>query len=261
MKKVALGLVLLAAIGLAVAVILPGVSRIRRYEKAFSRPGAFAVLSMSPIRVDLPRNTGEPNLSVGYARFRLDPESIRSIERRGNDKTVVQITIEGAELLFMQPVGNNPLELDDSAALAFPNGPGTYHDRTLQVAAAAPKKWLELFFMPEKRFQVYLAEAVVKTITPRNDLGIGLFETDEITGIIHFGEASNMGGLSAEVFSRKGDIAQGILLRAATKEEGLKRIQEILGSFQFTTEHAPERREDIAKLIFEALRGHPKFRE
>ncbi len=261
MKKVALGLVLLAAIGLAVTVVLPGVSRIRRYEKAFSRPGALAVLTLSPVRVDLPQNAGEPNISLGYARFRLDPEAIRSIERRGNDKSVVQIEVESAWFLFMSPSANTPLKLDEPVARAFPNAPVSQYDLMLRVARAAPKTWLELFLMPEGRFQVYLAEAVGKSATPRNEQGIGLFENDEIAGIIHFGEAARPGSLNAEVFSRRGDIAQGILLKAETTEEGLKRLQEILGSFSFTMERVPEGREDIGKLIFDALRGHPKLRE
>ncbi len=258
MKKAAIALVLLATAGMAFLAVAPGISRIRRYEKAFSRPGALAVLSMAPVRVDLPRNAAEPNISLGYAQLWLDPKSVRSIERRGDHKTIVQIEVEGASLIFMSP--GSTLELDDTAR-TLPNGPVSHHDLMLEVAAAAPKTWLELFFMPEERFQAYLVEATLKTAMRLNELGIGLFEADEITGIIHFGEASNPGGLLAEVFSRKSDIAQGIHMKAATTEEGLKTFQEILGSFGFAIDRAPERRAEIASLILDALRSHPKFRE
>lgn len=214
------------------------------YHRIISKPSAFEILNIEPQKIHLPDSNESGLFSIGYAEMLIDPSHFQSINFYKNTGLICKIDSNEIDYLFLMPEKPDPITYEIS----------------LQAANELPFKYSTIFFSrPGKMFKRIKTAEILKISDNFNARGIGLFETPDVKGIIHFGTKKNPGSIIAELFSIDGNIRQLVNVKSCSSEKSKKALFDILSSYRFIIKDANDENL-IENLIVKQFAGNKKFK-
>jgi len=213
------------------------------YHKMISRSLALETLSIKPQQVKLPEPNNSCVFSLGFAEMPLCPNSISSIRYNKGTGLICRNDSNSITYFFLLP--ENPAEI-------------TY-DLQVKTANAMPINYSEIFFSKPSSIYCRIRSAYIfKVSNTFNQNGIGLFETENIKGIIHFGAKNYPYTLMADIFSKDGNISQSIMILSKSPEKGKEAMFSLLSSYWFTISQVKDSN-FLDELIINQLSSNSKF--
>ncbi len=233
---------------------IPGLTFCCIYHNIISEPLAMETLSIKPQIIELSQPNNSCVFSLGFAFVPLCPDSISSIRYTKDTGLIFKTDSNSITYYFLLP--DRPLDVNEITKYSK-GSIKDYYDLQVRIASLTLKKYSEIFFNPHKMWlDIILAR--FKT-DPFNQRGIGLFETDNIKGIIRFGPKNNPCSLMVEIFSNDGNITQLITVASESPQKSKEALFSLLSSYQFTISQVPEIN-FLDELIVNELGGNSKFK-
>ena len=112
--------------------------------------------------------------------------------------------------------------------------------------------------MPEHEFREYMISCFLKTAYMYNQNGIGIFENNNIKGVVGFGAVHEPYRMVADVYSKDTAIAQTIMVRSDSPEKTEEILLSILSSYTYLIEQ-PLDDDALNEIIVDSLGSHPLF--
>jgi hypothetical protein len=230
------------------------------YKEFVSDPNRAAVLAVKPVSIDLPASSRPGNLSVGYARFDLDVNTVKSLKVNSDS---VLIEANDYVIALMPPYNSQKLkndlvgvsQKDDQAGKTVSRYVEDPHAFNLDVVNTTPKTLTELIFMSRRTYDKYMADAFTKVNNPFCQVGIGTFESKDIKAIARFGTRSNPRHFMLELTSQsKPEIYQGIQIVSGSVETSQKVLKTLLSSYAYEITSVPDSN-SLARMISDSLTG------
>jgi hypothetical protein len=229
-------------------------SRVANSEGEIFEGSVLNTLSLIPLEIKLDHLSSEAVFSLGYAVVCIDQNEIQEIKVRN-----ASIDVKGDKysILFRPPfeaVKTTDLALEHSydkrAVLKIlPDDP---FDAEVKIAQTLPKTFFQICFMSSEEFGGYMTRCFLKTVDRFNQKGIGIFETDNIKGLLGFGDASRPQQMLAMVFSKNSAVSQGIIVTSDSPERTKDIMFSLLSSYTYLIEEPPDE-PTLNKLISDAL--------
>ncbi len=236
--------VAVVVLGVLTVILGPRFLRCNLYSKIISNPDARRNLAahVKPIQVDYSKHTD--TLEIGYGHAALPVGWIARITRQHG---AILINPEDEEsLVLMPPFYDSQLSAD-----------GDY-SWTLAAAQTTEVAMAEVFFMSFSDFETLFSRTLAKANNGLNENGIGVFETDNIRGIIRYGARDTPGCINVAVWSKHGEVCQGIIIRATSSERALQLAQCVLFHLQYSVDHVPPTSE-LKRMIDNAITKNERF--
>lgn len=231
-------------------------SRIANKEGKVCEVSTLNTLSYKPKKIEFPSSDSNTNLSLGYAKFVLEPKEIIKIELRG---FMLAFECEGYSIVFFPP--KKPRVFSDiEYVTSFKREllPEDAFDAQVKIANTLPKTYLQIFFMSKYEFNEHMTFCFLKTAYLHNQNGIGIFENDTIKGVIGFGAAHQPYQMVADVYSKDTSIAQEILVTSDSSKKTEAILFLILSSYKYLIEQ-PLDDTALKEAIIGAFSSHPLF--
>lgn len=241
--KIILTFVVVIMVLLLIICSIPGIVACSLYHKIISKPQALEILSVEPQNIKLPEPNLDCNFSLGFAEMSLCPNSINTISYRPQIGVICRTDSNCLTYSFLPP--DNPAEV-------------TY-EVLVKAANVMPLKYSEIFF--SKPYSIYyriMTAYIFKVSQSFNQKGIGLFETKNIKGLIHFGSQKNPYNIMADVFSKDGNISQLISVCSGSPEKSKEAMFSLLSSYRLTISQANDSNY-LDELVMSQLSGNSKF--
>lgn len=240
-----------------------GIFRCYGYNKiVLSRPDGLANLSGKSSTLEIPQDNNTPILSLGYAFANVPSESINAITVISDESIVV--ATEEFKLAFFPPwastwsTDSNSIQ-SSSLPSTLAKGPFSY-EFGVKAANTLPKTCIEIFFMHPKEFMEYLTLAGAKAMNVMNQNGISNFETENIRGIVRFGQRKYPGVFAVEVFCKEANICQYIRVISKDPVKSKEVLLTLLSSYKFIISEVPDE-DSLRELILTEITKHEKFQE
>jgi hypothetical protein len=263
-KKALVILVSIPLLGFLLWHIGLGIFRCYAYKKVvLSSPNGLANLSGKPSTLEIPQDNNIPILSLGYALAGVPSESINAIKVIGDSSIIV--ATEEFKLSFVPPWASTWSTTDSNSiqSSSLPSilakDPFSY-EFGVKAANTIPKSYLKIFFMHPKEFLEYLILASAKAQNVMNQNGISNFETENIRGIVRFGQRKNPGVFAIEVFSKEANICQDIRIISKDPAKSKEALLSLLSSYKFLISEVPDEN-SLRELILKEIKKHEKFQE
>ena len=231
-------------------------SRITNKEGKVCEVSKLNTISHKPQKVEFSSSDSNTNLSLGYARFVLEPKKLIKIRLSG---LVLIFECEGYTIGFLPP--KKPRAFSDIEYVTYFKRellPEDAFDSQVKIANTLPKTYLQIFLMPKYEFNKHMMFCFLKTAYMHNQNGIGIFENDNIKGIIGFGAVHAPYAMVADVYSKDTAIVQEILVTSDSSEKTKTILFSILSSYKYLIEQ-PLDDTALEKAIIGALGSHPLF--
>jgi hypothetical protein len=114
--------------------------------------------------------------------------------------------------------------------------------------------------MSSQEFERLMRHTFPKALDTSNQNGIGLFETEHTRGIIRFGARARPGHVNIEVWSREGQLHQGILVHESSAEAASRIVHCVLEHLRYSVDRVPPA-DTLRAAIRDSLESHPLFVE
>lgn len=232
-----------------------------------SKPDKLKHLSAPCFEIKLPDEQQSMNgISIGYTQVPTDSANIERIKFY-EELGVIVIDSNSVSYLFMSPWETSKSEPNSEELLAEPAlidsnwqpiPSEELYSIYLKTAQTMPKKYWEIFMMNGQEFKTYVVRATLKTVESYNYKGIGVFETDQIKGLLRFGSADSPSTMYAIVFSKQSDITQGIRVKSDFEGKSEDAMFSLLSSYRFLITELPEQ-DQLCQSISSELEKHDTF--
>jgi hypothetical protein len=214
------------------------------HELISSEPQNLEILSVKPQKIELPPPNRSCVFPLGYAQTPLCPDYMSSILYIQGVRIVCRCDSSRITYSFFLP--ENPAE-------------ATY-EMLVEAANVMPINYFEMFFSkPRSIYYRIMSAYILKVSQPCNRRGIGLFETENIKGLISFGLKDNPCVLHAEIFSKDGNVSQEITVFSESPQKSKEALLSLLSSYRFTITQTPEINY-LDELIINELGDNSKFK-
>lgn len=230
--------------------------RIANKEGKVCEVSKLNTISHKPQKVELSSSDSNNNLSLGYASLALELKEIIKIRLSG---LTLLFECKGYSIGFLPP--KKPRAFSDVEYVTYFNRellPEDAFDAQVKIANTLPKTYLQIFFMPKHEFNEHMTFCFLKTVYMYNQSGIGIFENDNIKGVIGFGAVHDPYRMVADVYSKDTSIAQEILVMSDSSEKTETILFSILSSYKYLIEQ-PLDDTALEEAIIGALGSHPLF--
>jgi hypothetical protein len=231
-------------------------SRIANKEGKICEVSTLNTISHKPQRIELSSRASNTNLSLGYAGLALELKEIIKIRLSG---LTLIFECKGYSIGFLPP--KKPRAFSDVEYVTYFDRellPGDAFDAQVKIANILPKTYLQIFFMPKHEFNEYMTFCFLKTANMYNQNGIGIFENDNIKGVIGFGAAHMPYQMVADVYSKNTSVAQEIMVMSDSAEKTKTILFSILSSYKYLIQQ-PLDDTALKEAIVGALSSHPLF--
>jgi hypothetical protein len=243
-----------------------GIFRCYGYKKVvISSPDGLANLSGKFSKLDIPNNSG-PVLSLGFAYVGIEPNSINLISY-WKDVNSINVYIDSNDCRFLinwpwattwSTTDSNSIRSSSLPSILTKDPFG--YEFGVKAANTMPKTYIEIFFMHPKEFLEYLTLAGAKAQNVMNQNGISNFETENIRGIVRFGQRKSPGVFAIEVFCKEANICQDIRVISKDPAKSKEVLLSLLSSYKFLISEVPDE-DSLKELILSEITKHDKFQE
>ncbi|MBW8017109.1 MAG: hypothetical protein FVQ82_13065 [Planctomycetes bacterium] len=207
-----------------------------------SEVSAFKTLAHEPETIDIPNLDLNANFSIGYAQFYLDPNSIGKIKLLNKHFTFIECVDSVRHSYGFFPLHKNRITFEVE----------------LKALETYPKTSFQIFCMSKEEFSEYMERCYLKKSWTFNQNGTGVFENENLKGIIRFGTTVNPNTMYVDVFSKKTAMTQRVLVRTDSPEKTRESLLSLISSFSYLIEK-PMDKNAIKQMAFDVLSRHPKF--
>ncbi len=252
------GIIWIIIIIVAVLVIysIPRITFCCIYHNIVSKPLALETLSIKPRKIVLPEPNQSCVFSLGFADIPLCHNSINSISYRPEYGLICRTDSNCLTYFFLLP--DSPLEVNTITKYSICDIKD-YYDLQVKAANAMPVKYSEIVFSDPCVMVPYIVPfALFKVNNHLNQKGIGLFESEDIKGLIRFGTKNNPCSIQAEIFSKDGNITQCITILSDSPAKSSEALLALLSSYRFTISQVKDSN-FLDELIINQLSGNSKF--
>jgi hypothetical protein len=213
------------------------------YHTVISKSGAFETLSIKPEIIQMPDSNQSNSYSIGFAEAPFNSNSINSIRYLKNTGLTIGTDSNEVSFFFLLPRSPDDLTYD------------VYYKALNEL----PLNYFDLFFSnPRKMCARILSAKLLKIDDSINQNGIAFFETNYIKGVIRFGSKKHPENISAEIYSKNGNINQtiGIVGNSAEKQRYI--LINLLSAYKFNIQDANDPNV-IDNLIVKHFSNNNKF--
>lgn len=233
-----------AALGILALIAYPRGARCFFYKKMIASTSEN--LAAQPKSVEIACSEKTMPLSLGYAKTALPENWPTTVTVKG---TAISIFAKnGAAVVFMPPVFDTTFSDD-----------GNY-SWSLAVARSKRQTLGAIFRMSSAEYDELIRHTFPKANNTFNQNGIGLFETERCRGIIRYGPHAEPGHINIEVWSKRGQVSQGILIHAPDADAAFRIVECVLFNLEYSIDRVPPAG-TLRTSIRAALKAHHLFTE
>jgi len=241
---------------------IPGIMRYRLYHKMISNPDLCKNLSENPFNIIFPTAINDEPFSIGYAQTYIPQNEIKSIQLKHN---MLYVQCENYGIMFMPPLTNKSSKY---TAVEILNGiklektiknPQQEYDWNLKTEKTLPSDDWTILMQSKDDFEKYFHLALFKTMDSARQNGIGLFQNENIKGIIHFGSEKKPTTVKAQVYSATQQITQDIFVESDNPDISANIIIDLLANYRFTINDPPQDKK-LQDMIIAKFDNNTKFR-
>ena len=207
-----------------------------------SEVSALKTLAYKSETIELPTLDINANFSLGYAQCYIDPNLIGTIKFL--HKHIAFIECTGSEKYLY--------------AFFSPNRNRINFEVELKALDTYPKTEFQIFCMSKKEFSEYMEDCELKQSWTFNQNGTGIFENENLKGIIRFGSALRPARMCVDVSSKTLPLSQRILVKSSSPEKSRAILLSLISSFSYIIEQ-PLDKGELKQMAFDTLSQHPKF--
>ncbi|TVQ03612.1 MAG: hypothetical protein EA381_01285 [Planctomycetaceae bacterium] len=231
------------------AAAYPRLARCRAYSKVVNRADASLNLQPQPTKVAIENPGASVRMSIGYADIGLPKDWAKSVTTHGSEVPAIQIAGEaGEQIVFMPPFFDTALSAD--------GGYSWYRNEASSQRVSLAK----VFMMSTAEFDELIGYTLPKSLSRYNQNGIGCFATEYVRGFIRFGPKAEPGNILVEVWSKRGDLSQGMLISSRDAESASRIVQCVLANLEYSVDDVPVG-DVLQTLIRSELEKHDLFRD